>query len=194
MTPMLRPALGAALVLSLLLAALPLAQADGSDDCLGDVCASTANHPPGSCVYTEQSPEVYVAVDPTACAGVPLPVLPGMEASCAERERHPSPDEPRCCEDGTPEPPCCGMDEPCCEHPSCCHAPGCCNRPACCQDIACCQGDLGCLVRVARALARYRIGQELILGLGVCVDFGQRTNGTPYASVDTSRSCVRPPD
>lgn len=201
MTPILRPVLGGLLTLAFLLAALPTAQADPEDVCafLGCAPGSSSSSQQEECVYAETTYGLYVAVDPS-CAGVQAPVLPGMESSCDERERHPTAEEPPCCDDGTPEPPCCGKYDPCCEepgccgYPSCCPYPGCCNVPACCRDLSCCQGDPGCLVRNLRALVRYRVGQDLPFGLGFCFDVGQKDDGTPYAALDTSRSCVRPPE
>lgn len=167
MTPALRGALACAPAIMLLVAALPVAQAQAP------------------CVETESLPDYqYVRVDPS-CVGLPAPVVPGMEASCEERERHPSPEEPPspCCGGPSPSPGCCAGASP---------PPDCCGTEPCCRDLSCCPpGDLACMVRALRHIVQWRIGQT-VAGVGVCIDVGQRADGRPYAAVDASRACTAP--
>ena len=130
---------------------------------------------PDECVTTwSWGPLTHVEVDPT-CLDVPgveeVPVLPGMEPSCFERELVPQ-----------PAPPCCD------EIPgSCCEL-----EDVPCLVASCQPGDLACLVTALVRALRERISQEAA-GHGICLDVGQNSDGTPYANVDATRPCTQPP-
>lgn len=180
--------------------------------------AARADAWPEECLDVRPNGAMHASADPECLLGTPLPVVPGMEASCRERETNPDANPEPCCEDPCCEDPqccqdpgccpdpmsCCGdpsccpdpnhccQDPSCCTHPSCCKEPGqpgCCQDPACCKDPACCNGDPMCAVRVGGQRIRHRVGQE-VAGLGVCLDFGQDANGGPYANLDATRSCT----
>lgn len=174
---------------------------------------------PAECVTSEVGMvALHLTADTRCAAGVPLPLVPGLEASCHERREHPeNGEEPECCASGCcgdrpcchdpsccqdpgccPDPAaCCGdpadpstccYDPDCCRDPSCCGDPMCCREPTCCDDPGCCGGEPSCTARASGWNVRHRVGHEAG-GLGVCVDVGQRDTSAPYARLDTTRSC-----
>lgn len=200
-------ALGFALLL--LVAVLPAAEAQAPEPChvvegpptitLEDCSAMP---PVKDCKRVEVTGTfVHVMLDP-ACLGAPgpTPVLPGMEASCAEREMHPESGSTPCCGDAPccDDPSCCAAGSGCCADPSCCPGPKCCTTPDCCRDPSCCRTPqccggmpvcvFGAMVRQVRERQGVEVGNR-----GVCLDVGQHDNGAVYASVDPASPCTQPP-
>ena len=188
------PALGLVLlVVAPLLVASEAAAADacaapGARAALPDLDDCLATPDRGSCARLEMwGSLVHANVDPS-CVGLVLPAIPGMRASCVEREMHPEDGTPACCADACCDgQPCCQPPEPCCGEPE-----PCCREPACCTTPECCRGNTHCLLAVMVGRVRERVGAEAA-GHGVCVDVGQHDNGSVYANADPAQPCTKPP-